>query len=118
MAAARENALRAGVEQDIAITRAPLSAAPLGAPGSWIVTNPPYGVRVGETGPLRDLYASLGRLARDGDHPLVVLTAEAALERQLGVPLETVLSTRNGGIPVRVRRSANTASPGRPESQT
>jgi putative N6-adenine-specific DNA methylase len=107
VAAARENALRAGVERDVSITRAPLSAAPLGAPGSWIVTNPPYGVRVGETGPLRDLYASLGRLAREGDHPLVVLTAEASLERQLGVSLETVLSTRNGGIPVRVRRSVS-----------
>jgi putative N6-adenine-specific DNA methylase len=110
VAAARENALRAGVERDLAVTHAPLSAAPLGAPGTWIVTNPPYGVRVGETGPLRDLYASLGRLARDGGHPLVVLTAEASLERQLGVPLETVLSTRNGGIPVRVRRSANSSS--------
>jgi hypothetical protein len=34
-----------------------------------------------------------------------MLSADTALERQLGLRLETVLATRNGGIDVRVRRS-------------
>lgn len=105
VSAARENAQRAGVQHDVEITHAALSAAPLGNAGGWIVTNPPYGVRVGDEGRLRDLYAVLGRLAREGGHPLVILSADAALERQLRLPLETVLASRNGGIPVRVRRS-------------
>jgi putative N6-adenine-specific DNA methylase len=105
VAAARDNAQRAGVEEDVQIVQAPLSAAPLGTVTTWIVTNPPYGVRVGEAGPLRDLYAALGRVVREGGHPLVMLSADSALDRQLRLPLETVLSTKNGGIDVAVRRS-------------
>lgn len=103
--AARDNAQRAGVQEDVQIVHAPLSAAPLGNANTWIVTNPPYGVRVGEAGRLRDLYAALGRVVREGGHPLVMLSADSALERQLRLPLETVLSTKNGGISVAVRRT-------------
>jgi putative N6-adenine-specific DNA methylase len=71
------------------------------APG-WIVTNPPYGVRVGESATLRDLYATIGRVVRDGRHHLVMLSADRSLERQLGVPLRTIVATRNGGIAVRI----------------
>ena len=111
VAAARENALRANVAGDIDITHAALSSAPPGPPGAWIVTNPPYGVRVGEAAPLRDLYATLGRLVRERACPLVLLSANPELERQLGLPLDTVLATNNGGIPVRVRRAAGPAEP-------
>jgi putative N6-adenine-specific DNA methylase len=111
VSAARDNAARVGVHDDVHISHAPLSAAPLGGRGAWIITNPPYGVRVGEAAHLRDLYAALGRVARDGGHPLVLLSASAALERALRMPLETVLSTRNGGIAVRVRRAVAAASP-------
>lgn len=104
VAAARENAARAGVDADVAIAQAPLAAAPLGPPGAWIVTNPPYGVRVGEAAPLRDLYAALGKVTRDNGRRLVVLSANAQLDMQLGPGLRTILATRNGGIPVRVRR--------------
>jgi putative N6-adenine-specific DNA methylase len=106
VAAARDNAERAGVQADVQIVQAPLSGAPLGNADTWIVTNPPYGVRVGEAGRLRDLYAALGRVVREAGHPLVILSADSALERQLRLPLETVLSTKNGGIAVAVRRSA------------
>jgi putative N6-adenine-specific DNA methylase len=111
--ATRNNARRAGVSEDIAISNAPMSSAPLGPSGTWLVTNPPYGVRVGESAPLRDLYATLGRIARAGDHPIVMLAADATLERQLRLPMETVLATSNGGIPVRVRRTVGTPTPQR-----
>lgn len=106
IAAAEANAERAGVRNDIVLTRAALSAAPLGESGGWIVTNPPYGVRVGDKKELRDLYATLGRIVRTNAFRLVMLSADAALERQLGVEVERVLATRNGGLAVRVLRSS------------
>jgi putative N6-adenine-specific DNA methylase len=107
--AARSNAERAGVEEDVDFEVAPLSALrPPPGPG-WLVTNPPYGVRVGESAPLRDLYAALGRLARR-DLPgwtLALLSADRRLEAQVGVEWKEALRTRNGGIPVRVVTNRN-----------
>lgn len=104
IAAANMNAQRAGVLADILLANQPLSALqPPEDSAGWLVTNPPYGIRVGERAPLRDLYATLGKIARQhlqGWH-LALLSADPGLERQLRVPLEHVLETRNGGIPVR-----------------
>ena len=102
--AARANAERAGVGESVAWSVRPLSAVePPEGPG-WIVSNPPYGVRVGERDPLRNLYAAAGRLARERlpGWTLALLTADRVLEGQLGVPLEEALRTSNGGIPVRL----------------
>jgi putative N6-adenine-specific DNA methylase len=102
--AARSNAERAGVAEDVEFEVAPLSALrPPPGPG-WLVTNPPYGVRVGESAGLRDLYAALGRLARRdlSGWTLALLSADRRLEGQVGVEWMEVLRTRNGGIPVRV----------------
>jgi 23S rRNA G2445 N2-methylase RlmL len=67
-----------------------------------VVTNPPYGVRVGEAGAVRDLYAALGNVvrARFGGWTVALLSPAAALDRQLGVRLRDRFSTVNGGIPV------------------
>ena len=59
------NAERAGVASDLSIRCAALSATltdpdVTALPPGLVLTNPPYGVRVGESGRLRDLYASLG----------------------------------------------------------
>jgi putative N6-adenine-specific DNA methylase len=102
--AARANAARAGVLSDLALTVCPLSAVePPPGPG-WLVSNPPYGVRVGEQGPLRDLYAALGRVARERlpGWRVALLSADRALEAQTGLRFSEALHTRNGGIPVRL----------------
>lgn len=103
--AARANARRAGVAGDVEFDIRPLSAAlpPAPAPG-WLVTNPPYGVRVGEQEALRDLYATLGRLARTRlpGWTIVLLSANRRLDGQTGLELSERLRTRNGGIPVRL----------------
>lgn len=102
--AARANAERAGVAEGIDFRVAPLSALqPPPGPG-WLVTNPPYGVRVGERGGLRDLYAALGTLARGplAGWTLAMLSADRRLEGQVGIRWSEVLRTQNGGIPVRV----------------
>ena len=63
--AAASNAARAGVSEDVDLSVRPVSAIdPPPGPG-WMVINPPYGVRVGERDPLRNLYAALGRTLRD-----------------------------------------------------
>jgi putative N6-adenine-specific DNA methylase len=102
--AARANAERAGVGADIAFTHTALSGiAPPPARG-WLVTNPPYGVRVGETKALRDLYAQLGNVARRScaGWTIAMLSASAELERQVKVPFTVAIKTRNGGLPVRI----------------
>jgi putative N6-adenine-specific DNA methylase len=67
----------------------------------WILTNPPYGIRIGESDDLRNLYATLGTALRATRGWRVgVLTSDAALVRQTRLPLVPRFSTRNGGIPV------------------
>jgi len=62
VAAARENLERAGVAARAVVEQQPLATDrhPVG-PG-LLITNPPYGERLGEGEPLRRLYAELGRL--------------------------------------------------------
>jgi putative N6-adenine-specific DNA methylase len=102
--AARANAERAGVAADVDLDRRPLSAIePSPAPG-WVVTNPPYGVRVADAGAVRDLYAALGNVLRAGfvGWRLALLSPGASIERQVGVMLRQGFATLNGGIPVRL----------------
>ncbi|HKP75510.1 MAG TPA: hypothetical protein VJT67_08195, partial [Longimicrobiaceae bacterium] len=76
--------------------------APAG-PG-LLVCNPPYGVRVGESDALRNLYATLGRVARDRcpGWTLALLGADRKLEGQVGIAFDEAFRTSNGGIPVRL----------------
>ena len=62
--AARSNAERAGVMRDLTLEKASVSTLKSPGPVGWMVTNPPYGTRVGERQRLRDLYASLGNVLR------------------------------------------------------
>jgi putative N6-adenine-specific DNA methylase len=108
--AARANASRAGVVDDIVFERAPLSAAqPLGERG-LLLSNPPYGVRVGDRRELHALYAALGRLVRErfGGWDVALLTADPALAAATGLQQQERLATRNGGVAVSllVERSA------------
>lgn len=106
VAAARANAERAGVTDDVDFdSRAvSLAAPPDDAAHGLIVTNPPYGVRVGDPGPLRDLYAAFGRVVseRFPGWPVAILAADDGLERFTGIDFEELVKTRNGGIPVRL----------------
>jgi putative N6-adenine-specific DNA methylase len=104
IAAARGNAERAGVSADITISQRPISAIdPLPGPG-WLVTNPPYGVRVGVSQELRQLYAELGQVAHAKCRGCTValLAADRELAQAVRLPFVSKLRTRNGGIPVEV----------------
>jgi putative N6-adenine-specific DNA methylase len=105
IAAALSNAERAGVQQDVTFEERSISALelPEGGPG-WVVSNPPYGVRVGDTDRVRDLWARFGMVLREraSGWRVALLSPDASLERQLRIPLHVVAQTANGGIPVRL----------------
>jgi putative N6-adenine-specific DNA methylase len=102
--AARANAERAGVTADVEFSARAVSAVEPPAGPGWMVINPPYGVRIGEKDPLRNLYAALGRTLRERcpGWTLALLSPDAGLERQIGMGLQEALRTSNGGIPVRL----------------
>lgn len=103
--ATRANAARAGIDDDVRVEQRPLSAIELDpTTGGWVITNPPYGIRVGTD--VRNLYSKLGAVIRAAPAwRLGMLSAAPALDRQLRLSLERVFDTRNGGIPVHFVRS-------------
>jgi putative N6-adenine-specific DNA methylase len=107
--AAKANAERANVAKDIQIEERPLSAVEFPPAPGWLVTNPPYGLRVGESAPLRNLYARLGKILTEkaDGYVAALLSADRKLEGQLGLDLREVFRTTNGGIPVRLVTGQN-----------
>jgi putative N6-adenine-specific DNA methylase len=80
--ATTENASRAGVLEDLEIRRQAVSALERpAAEVGWLVTNPPYGVRVGDRTALRNLYARTGAVLRErfGGWHVGLLSAHAQL---------------------------------------
>lgn len=104
--AAMRNANRAGVADSVRFSNESISAAleslaESRAAGGWILTNPPYGIRVGEERRLRDLYSTLAMATvRNPNWRLGALSADPALARQLRFPTRSRFDSRNGGIPV------------------
>lgn len=105
--AAGENAERARVLDDVELAVSSVSEASVEAGPGWVVTNPPYGVRVGTSRELRNLYARFGAVLHErfSGWKLAFLSADHALESQMRMELETLFRTTNGGIPVRCMTS-------------
>jgi len=108
------NAVRAGVLADVSVHCAALSTtladqALAALPPGVVLANPPYGVRVGESGRLRDLYASLGHLMRGplAGWSLGFVTSDPALAAATGIPLAPVLETATGGLRIRLYSRAS-----------
>jgi putative N6-adenine-specific DNA methylase len=102
--AARSNAGRAGVADDVSFDVRPVSAVEPPEGAGLMIANPPYGVRVGESDALRSLYAAVGKTARARapGWTLALLSADRKLEGQVGLPFDERFRTSNGGIPVRL----------------
>jgi putative N6-adenine-specific DNA methylase len=106
IAAARDNAARAGVSQAIEFSNRAVSAIePPKGPG-WVVTNPPYGLRLGDAGDLRNLYARFGQVLRRlcPDWRVALLASDTRLARATGLafdPARTVTLV-NGGLKVKL----------------
>ena len=101
---AHENAARAGVEDLIEFKCQAVSSIqpPMGA--GWVVTNPPYGLRISEGQDLRNLYAQFGNVLRKHcpGWQVTVLCNDPVLLGQMQLKLDTSLGFVNGGISVRV----------------
>jgi putative N6-adenine-specific DNA methylase len=77
------------VDTVTAFAQQPISALtrPAGPPG-LVIVNPPYGERIGDKGDLRALYATLGRVLREGFRGWRVglITSEPPLAHATGLP--------------------------------
>lgn len=103
IAAARANADRAGVADLIQFACQPISAlsAPTAPPG-WVVTNPPYGQRLGHD--VRAVYARLGQVTRLNlpGWRVAALCPTPALARAAGWDWASGAPASNGGLQVRL----------------
>ena len=103
--AARANAERAGVTDSVIVDHHAISdLRPPGDAPALLLTNPPYGKRIGGGADPRDLFARLGTVARErltGGRVGLLVDASSPV-RSTGLRLDERLRTSNGGIPVRL----------------
>ncbi|MGH8126424.1 MAG: bifunctional 23S rRNA (guanine(2069)-N(7))-methyltransferase RlmK/23S rRNA (guanine(2445)-N(2))-methyltransferase RlmL [Rhodanobacteraceae bacterium] len=100
--------------------------APQGFPCGLMITNPPYGERMGDLATLPALYEALGERLRAGfvGWRAAVLTSEPELERALGLRVDKRYALFNGAIECRLtlfelhaRAAASEAAPLSPGAQ-
>jgi 23S rRNA (guanine2445-N2)-methyltransferase / 23S rRNA (guanine2069-N7)-methyltransferase len=111
------NGARAGVGAWLSIERRPLGELVRGTGGieggtGLIVTNPPYGERIGAESGLPALYSELGRIMRErfDGWQAAILTGNPPLARNLGVHAKRAHRFFNGAIECRLLRFELTAS--------
>jgi putative N6-adenine-specific DNA methylase len=104
--AARANAERAGVADGIDFSCRALSAIDPPRGSGWVVTNPPYGVRLGAQEDLLKLYTRFGRVLRMQcpGWQVTLLGNSIQLLSATGLKFDLGISTRNGGVKVRLAR--------------
>jgi putative N6-adenine-specific DNA methylase len=99
LAMAKENANRAGVGDSILFRRADAAAFTSELKGGSLVTNPPYGERLGEGKEVEELYGVLGNLYRALDTwHFLVLSAHPCFERFFGRKADRNRKLYNGDI--------------------
>lgn len=107
VASVSENAARAGVGDNITAMQRTVSDLVLPTRAGWIVSNPPYGHRVGGPGgatDLRNLYDRFGAVLREraaGWHVALLAARDTPVAR-MKLPLRPTISTLNGGLDVDV----------------
>jgi putative N6-adenine-specific DNA methylase len=100
---ARRNAARAGLEARLTLVCQDASAVRPPAPSGLVVTNPPYGRRLGDPRAAARGYRDLGRALRAsfrGWRAAVLVPARLDPARALGLPVAERFALRNGGLPV------------------
>jgi len=103
---AYENAKRAGVENSIEFKCQAVSFLHPPSNKGWVVTNPPYGLRINDGKDLRNLYAQFGNILRERclGWDTAVLSSDLSLLGQTGLKLDTTFSMVNGGVSVKLGR--------------
>lgn len=97
--AARANALEAGVDDCIDFKIAPLHRLTASEDYGVIVTNPPYGQRIGQQKELNDIYRFLsGFFQQNPTWSLFLITADPSFEGRFGRPADRRRKLYNGRI--------------------
>jgi putative N6-adenine-specific DNA methylase len=99
---ARKNAEKAGVNRFIEWKNQSISdVKPYGQPG-WIITNPPYGLRISSNKDIRNLYAQFGNVLRQKFQGwnVIFLCNSVNLANQTRLKPKSLFSFSNGGINV------------------
>ena len=107
LAAARENAARAGLAGLVSFEHGRLAAARPENPGAgFLATNPPYGVRLEDRDGARALMKELGGVLREhfAGWDAVVLSGSPDAGLELGIRAERVHTVWNGALECRLLR--------------
>ena len=103
--AARENALEAGVDDCIEFhvgsleKRLPTIPEAAGEGRGIIITNPPYGQRIGEREAMDSIYRSLKQFLKDNEGwSLFMISSDKSAEKKLGRPADRRRKLYNGNI--------------------
>ena len=104
VAAARQNARTAGVDQIIEFAACPFAETPIPERGGIVVLNPPYGERIGEQSRLIGLYREIGDFfkQRCGGYRGYIFTGNAALGKGVGLRTKRRITFYNGEIECRL----------------
>lgn len=104
ISATRANAERAGVLGDLTIAQQAVSALALPETPGLVMVNPPYGIRVGDKKPLRNLFAQIGNVLRERAPRwrFAMLSADRELDGQVRLRFDEQWRSSNGGIPIRL----------------
>lgn len=102
VAAARENALSAGVSDCIEFRRRDISELRAAAPSGIIISNPPYGERIGEKKEIEKIYGKYNEFFRENpDWSLFLITTDKTVEDKIfGRPADRRRKLYNGRIEV------------------
>jgi putative N6-adenine-specific DNA methylase len=117
--AATENADRAGVAGRVALEKADALKIEPGADSGWIVSNPPYGIRLGDERRSRYLLRDFAeRMRNEFGGWRFALLAPDSIASIPGLKLSNVIATTNGGLRVHmlvgsvpVKRQPSTTKP-------
>lgn len=104
VAAARQNARTAGVEQRIEFSVCPFQETPIPERGGVVVLNPPYGERTGDFPALTGLYRQIGDFFKQScsGYRGYIFTGNTALGKQVGLRTTRRTPFFNGEIECRL----------------
>jgi 23S rRNA G2445 N2-methylase RlmL len=104
VAAARQNARTAGVENLIAFTVCPFAQTPVPERGGVVILNPPYGERTGEVSRLIGIYKEIGDFFKRKCRGYLgyIFTGNTVLGKQVGLRTKRRIIFYNGEIECRL----------------
>lgn len=115
--AARDNAAAAGVEQLIHLQRRPVSELSHPKKYGFLITNPPYGERIGEKDAIAGLYDELaGRYAALDSWSAYIITAYDDVEKHMGRRADKNRKIYNGMMKTYFYQFMGPKPPARPAS--